>query len=283
MSIMHIRPAQAIKKSNGAAPPLGKLPIVNACAMSAVEAIGGARQMAQKQSPGYPNITLEKAIRLAGQIFEKDRKNPIDRGVAAQHIGYRGPSGAADKTLASLAHYGLVEKAGKGALRVTQTLVDILYPESEEDRVEALRAAALSPAIFREIRERFQDGVPSEGALKGWLMRENFLDRAISPLTKSYLETMHYLEQSKAFESGGDTSGTSAESPVRSEILEQEQMHTAHEAAPPSLAPFPVTELNKINAEIKGDTVRVSALLNREGLEKLEKKIAALKDFLSED
>lgn len=239
--------------------------------------------MAQKQSPGYPNFPLEKAIYLAGQVFEKDRKNAIDRDVAAQHIGYSGSSGAADKSLATLAHFGLVEKAGKGQLRVTQTLVDILYPDSEHDKREALLAAGFAPAIFREIRERFEDGVPSEGALKGWLMRENFLDRAINPVTKAYLSTMHYLEQSKAFESGGALVPVVSESAENSDLVEKKQMHTASQQAPHSPSPAPAAlELNKINAEITGDTVRVSALLDREGLDKLEKKIAALKDFLSD-
>ena len=49
--------------------------------------------------------------------------------------------------------------------------------------------------------------------------------------------------------------------------------------APGSMLPTLEAELNKINAEIKGDTVYVSGLLNREGLERLEKKITALKAF----
>jgi hypothetical protein len=239
-------------------------------------------RMTQKQSPGYPNFPLEKAVNLAAQIFEKDRKNAIDRDVAAQHIGYSGSSGAADKSLGTLAHYALVEKAGKGQLRVTQTLVDILYPDSTEDKRVALLEAAFSPSIFRDIKARFEDGTPSESALRGWLMRENFLDRAINPVTKAYLETIKFLEQSKAFESGGDQPDLGAGFGEGSEKSEKNQMNTIQPSTPVTLPPVPILELNKINAEITGDTVRVSALLNREGLEKLEKKIAALKAFLSD-
>lgn len=113
-------------------------------------------------------------------------------------------------------------------------------------------------------------------------MRENFLDRAIMPVTKAYLDTMAFLEQSQAFESGGIVHGSSAESYDDSDFVEPKQMHTAQSTAQQPLLPPPVMELNIINAEITGKTVRVSALMDIEGLEKLEKKIAALKDFLKD-
>lgn len=171
--------------------------------------------MSRPQSPGYPNFPLEKAVDLVGLVFENDRRNIVDREVAAKHIGYSGLSGASEKALATLAHYNLLQKAGKGQTQVTQTAVDILHPDSEEDRAVALRDAAFSPAIFASISERFADGPPSEGALKSWLKRENFLDRAINPVTKAYLETLRYLEQQKAIESGGVTPVSESEQSSR--------------------------------------------------------------------
>ena len=239
--------------------------------------------MAQKQSPGYPNFPLSKAIDLAGQIFEKDRKNPIDRDVAAQHVGYSGLSGPASKALATLAHYRLVEKAGKGQLRVTQTLVDILYPDSDDDKRAALLEAAFNPTIFASIHERFPDGTPSEGNLKAWLMREEFLDRAISPVSKAYLETIRFLEQERAFDTGADPTEMGADSLEQTDLPEMHQKHANSRIGTVEGDTFADAQLNKINAQIAGDTVRISALLNKEGLDKLEKKIAALRDFLSDD
>jgi hypothetical protein len=166
--------------------------------------------MARAQSPGYPNFPLQKGIEHVRSIFSEDRRNPIDREVAAKHLGYSGLSGASDKVLGSLGHYGLLEKAGKGQVRVSQIAVDILHPESPEGRKKALQEAAFCPAIFSEIREHFTDGPPSEGALKSWLMREEFLDRAINPVTKAYLGTCQYLEQEKAIESSGPSKGEDA-------------------------------------------------------------------------
>jgi hypothetical protein len=162
--------------------------------------------MARSQSPGYPNFALPKAIELTRKIFSADRRNPIDRSVAAKHIGYNSVSGASDKALGSLGHYGLLEKSGKGQVRVTQTAVDILHPVSPQGKKRALHDAAFSPAIFADIRSHFSDGLPSEAALKSWLMREDFLDRAILPVTKAYLGTCQYLEQEQAIESAGPRS-----------------------------------------------------------------------------
>ncbi|WP_024340906.1 hypothetical protein [Bradyrhizobium japonicum] len=159
--------------------------------------------MTRVQSPGYPNISLSKAIARVRAIHTADRRNPIDREVAAKHMGYSGQSGASDKMLASLAHYGLLEKAGKGQTRVSQLAVDILHPESSEGYKAALKEAAYSPSIFEEIRDRFTDGHPSEQALRSWLTRENFINSAIGPVTEAYMENCRFLEQEGAFESRG--------------------------------------------------------------------------------
>ncbi len=168
--------------------------------------------MARSQSPGYPNFALPKGIELVRKIFSADRRNPIDREVAAKHLGYSSVSGASDKVLGSLGHFGLIEKAGKGQVRVTQTAVDILHPASPEGKKRALQQAAFNPSIFEDIRAHFSDGLPSEAALKSWLMREEFLDRAILPVTKAYLGTCQYLEQEHAIESGGPSSESDAKS-----------------------------------------------------------------------
>lgn len=159
--------------------------------------------MAGSQSPGYPQFALPKAIAGVRKIFAADRRSVIDREVAQKHIGYSGQSGAADKALATLLHFGLLEKAGKGQVRVAQCAVDIIHPEHETARRRALAEAALRPQIYKDLRERFGDHV-SETALHSYLVRENFLDRAIGPVSNGYLETIRFLEQEKAFESGGN-------------------------------------------------------------------------------
>lgn len=170
--------------------------------------------MARSNSPGYPNLSLPKAISAVRKIFDADRRNPIDRATAAKHIGYGSISGASDKALASLAHYGLTERTGKGEIRVSQLGLDIVHPDPSTAGAEGsnLFRAAMNANIIKALYERFGSHV-SEGALRTYLIRENFQNIAINQVINSFFETCRYLEQHKAFESGGISGESPPESP----------------------------------------------------------------------
>ena len=159
--------------------------------------------MARVRSPAYPSFSLEDAIEKAKIVFDADRRNPLDREVAAKHLGYSSLNGAADKSLATMMQYGLFEKVAKGEIRVSQATVDILHPDSPEQRKSALRSSASSPPLFKTLDERFSDNVPSNDALRSYLLRENFNDRAVGPIINSYTKTCAFLERENANESGG--------------------------------------------------------------------------------
>ncbi len=100
-------------------------------------------------------------------------------------------------------HYGLLEKVAKGEVRVSQLAVDILAPESEHQRKQALLEAALSPELFKALKERFPESRFSENALRSHLVRLGFVERAVDPVIRAYTETCRYLEQENVSESGG--------------------------------------------------------------------------------
>ena len=156
--------------------------------------------MARIRSPGYPNLSLRTALKQVERIFSENRRNMIDREAAAISIGYKGSSGASDKSIATLSHYGLIDKVGKGEIRVSQLAVDILHPTTSENWKEALRTAAFSPQIFSILKDRFPDDYFSEGALRSFLVREEFQDAAIAPVIKAYGDTCDFLKQENAFE-----------------------------------------------------------------------------------
>ncbi|MBN8842649.1 MAG: hypothetical protein J0H88_05300 [Sphingomonadales bacterium] len=242
--------------------------------------------MARVHSPGYPNMSLPKAIAAVRKIFSADRRNPIDRVVAAKHIGYSGQSGASDKALASLAHYGLTEKTGKGEIKVSQLAVDIIHPESPSQEAASLMRAGFNPQVFKDIYQRFDGHHVSEDALRSYLVRENFQDIAINPVMNSFYETCRFLEQEKAFESGSAGGNLDAESDQSSDDRTNEMNDTATIERPNPPAPkgretpaAPST-LNRIDMDIKGNQVHLNALLDLNGLSALEKKIKALKILL---
>jgi hypothetical protein len=157
--------------------------------------------MTRVRSPGYPSISLDQAIEIVGKIYTADRTNGIDRDAAVRDMGYSGITGASGKMLANLLHYGLIEKAGKGGVKVSSLAVDILHPENEATKKAALYRSAFEPSLFSELRSKFKDGTASENAIRSYLMREGFSDVAVGPAISSFLETSRYLEKEGASES----------------------------------------------------------------------------------
>lgn len=155
------------------------------------------------RSPSYPNRSLREAITDVRKIEQVYRSSQADREQAAKLIGYSSLSGPAAKALAALASYGLVERAGKGELRVTRRAVAILHSDDKAERRAELRQAAFEPDIFRELQERWPDIVPPEDGIASFLRRQGFNENAIRPVAQAYLDTVALLVEEGATESHG--------------------------------------------------------------------------------
>lgn len=164
------------------------------------------------RSPSYPNAALSEAISQVRKIEQLYRSSPVDREVAAKIIGYSSLSGPANKALAALAQYGLVERAGKGEMRVTSRAQAILHPNNDDEQRAQLKAAAMEPQLFRELQERFPNMVPPEDGVVTYLNRQGFNQTAIRPAAKAYLQTLRFLEEAGVNESHGANGGPPAES-----------------------------------------------------------------------
>lgn len=182
--------------------------------------------MTRQRSPNYPNLSLPDALARVRKVFDQDRQAPLDRAVVAKHMGYAGISGAADKTIGSIMQYGLLERVAKGEIRVSQLAVNIFHPLEIKQKREALHAAGYAPEVFRLLRDRFGLGkVPSEDAAKSYLVRMEFLDRAIDPIISAYAETCQFLEREGANETVGPSAPQPEESPGEEpEMTEEENL-----------------------------------------------------------
>lgn len=156
------------------------------------------------RSPSYPSLSLEDAIEAVGKIESQYRGSAVDREDAAKLLGYAGLSGPSNKTLAALASFGLVERAGKGMMRVTSRARSILHPDSEAEKARELREAALEPKLFRDIKDRFEDiKVPPMEGVVTHLNREGFNPTAVTPAAKAFVTTMEFIESLRDGESHG--------------------------------------------------------------------------------
>lgn len=164
------------------------------------------------RSPSYPSMSLRDAVNAVRKIEAEYRKFPADRENAVKLIGYSSLSGPAAKALAALAHYGLVERAGKGELRVSDRAVKILHAENDGERAEELTKAAFDPDIFRDFQDRWPDMSPPEDGIATYLRRQGFNENAIRPTVLAYLDTLAFMEEAKVTERHGQKPPTRQES-----------------------------------------------------------------------
>lgn len=156
------------------------------------------------RSPSYPNMPLREAVAAVGKIDAQYRASPVDRIEAAKLIGFSSLSGPANMALAALAGYGLVERAGKGEMRVSERARSILHPDSQEEKSRALQAAASEPQLYRDLRERFSDiAVPPEEGVVTYLNRQGFNPSAVRLAARAFRQTMAYMEELGATDSHG--------------------------------------------------------------------------------
>lgn len=249
--------------------------------------------MARSQSPPHPTFSLPKCLKMARDIYDADRRNSLDREVAAKHMGYAGKSGASDKALAALAHFGLVEKAGKGEVRITQLAMDIFHPDPSDPqgRDRAMVKAGMHPALFKELRNQFPDHV-SEGALESYLVRIGFNDAAIGPAMNAYFETIRALEQSEVFESDGNEATEGPDSDLQNinagenmddtEVLERVSA-TPPIPAKPSIAAGETEWMRNPLGRGKAVRVLVTGDMGGKEIGKLIKLLEAQKAILDDD
>lgn len=241
--------------------------------------------MSRIRSPAHPVMPLDEVVEYARKIHERDRQQPVSREVAAQHMGFSGTTGSSDRALSALFHFGLAEKVIKGEIRVSGLAMRIIHPVTTEERREALHEAGFRPALFQELRERYSEAPPSFAGLASYLTRQNFAAAAIGPAAKAYLDTCAFLQRENAYESVSVEDEFEAASPQalrRKETppVSTQIVPTAPVALPPPALVAPTQadlELNEPNLSIRGNTVRIEALLDFDGLSELEGKIQALK------
>lgn len=242
--------------------------------------------MERQRSPSYPSLSLEESIDLVAKIHKANRTNVISRETAAKDMGYAGLTGRSLTVLASLAQYGLVEKAGKGEIKVSRRAVEILHPVEAAHRDEAILEAANAPALFSALHERFSEGVPSVNALRSYLIQQNFNDVALNQAISAFTETNAFAEKVKESGRTGAAGPLAEESPPRAQVVEE--VVTPNELIPTGTAyrtppAFSDGDLNRANMNIQGDRVVISGIFDVKGLRQLEKKIAGLKALLETD
>lgn len=170
-----------------------------------------------KRSPNYPSMTLEEAIAKTQAVYEQEHKNAAPREVVAAALGYNGLNGASLSRIATLASYGLLEKAGSGSLKVSADAVSVLVlDEGHPTREAALQRLAFTPKLFAELRQKFGAQLPSNINLKHFLIQEkDFLPKAADEVIRIYRENLELVTEVGEDYDGGEKADTGEQPPMQ--------------------------------------------------------------------
>jgi hypothetical protein len=150
------------------------------------------------RSPNYPVISLKDAVSRVQLLYKTEFTHLCNRGVIALAIGYTSLNGASASVISAIAKYGLLENVGD-EYRVSPLAVDILlHHRGESERVEAVREAAFTPALFNELRATYGDKPPSNHSLEVYLIKHGFNPSAVANAIRSYRETLEFVNQETA-------------------------------------------------------------------------------------
>jgi hypothetical protein len=150
------------------------------------------------RSPAYPAINLETAIQRARQLYDKERHHPTPVATIASHWGYASLNGAALGAIAALKKFGLLDEEGSSEdrkARLSRLADDILSNPDETRRTEAIKEAALRPAIYREMWDTYHLDLPSDQTLRWELTRDRgFTERGATEFIRAYKATITFAQ-----------------------------------------------------------------------------------------
>jgi hypothetical protein len=171
----------------------------------------GTHKPKRSRSPNYPGIDLGEAIEKTKKLYEKEGKNPAPLSTALGHWGYAQQSGAGLVAVAALKKFGLIDDEGSGGLRrihlspLALRIIRDDRPDSRE-RAEALRKAALTPAIHGELWSEYDGRLPSDENLRYTLkMYKGFTDLGAKEFVRQFRSTVAFAKLAESDMLSGET------------------------------------------------------------------------------
>jgi len=244
----------------------------------------------RERSPSFPYLDLDMALDHARKLHRVAKMNEVRLFDVSTAWNMAVNSGSFMRYIAAVGQFGLIDSNGSSAqrkLRVSATARRIFEDDRPGIREALLSEAALTPKLIRGLflgeegmprwgRDRPSDAI-AESALKFDL---EFSAEAARRFLAVYDATIKYVLVSDDAIKGVDTAKAEAlESGSTGTVestMQPEKMHVATQATPPA------GELNKISFRSDGPgRITISATLDAEGLDLLEKKLEAFKLLLN--
>jgi DNA segregation ATPase FtsK/SpoIIIE-like protein len=182
------------------------------------------------RSPNYPAIGLEEAVRKIEALYKQDLLVASPKDAALKHMGFEKVHGEAGRVLATLKSFGLIEEVN-GRIKLTQRGINIVVRVAgDAQRADALREAAISPEIYRQLLKQYRESIPSETTLKSDLIAvRKFNPNAVDGFIRDFKGTLEFA-------------GLSDLSAVELDLEEEEPETAEQTSEPPTIARQPAME-----------------------------------------
>jgi hypothetical protein len=155
-------------------------------------AMGTDTEAVSERGSQYPADDLETAVANLDRVRDAVGFGPAERRIIAEALGYQTISGHAARRLGSLSHYGLIERAGKGAAKISDLGRAILIPTTEAERRAKIVAAAKQPSLYANLVAKYA-GHALPSLLANLLVREHGIhENAADAATKTFRQTMEF-------------------------------------------------------------------------------------------
>ncbi len=135
---------------------------------------------------------------LIRKLWDSQRKHEAHIDAALKALGYA-RHGASLRITAALGHYGLTEESGSKdnrKIRVSELAQDILHHlDSDPKRKQALKKAALMPAIHAALWERYGMHLPDDNAIRPFLIRDKgFNEDIVQNVIENYRSSFDFAK-----------------------------------------------------------------------------------------
>jgi len=116
------------------------------------------------QTAKFPRHSLEKALRIPKALYEQNGGKAATRAEAVKFAGASGLNGPWNVELSSSQKYGLLEPAEAGKVALSERGRRAIAPQSETDRLAALREAILAAPDVADVYNYYRgEQLPDSG------------------------------------------------------------------------------------------------------------------------
>ena len=148
----------------------------------------------RQRSPNYPRLSLEAAIRALKELYQGIRTGEFNQADAAKSWGHSSSTGATIARLSSLRQYGLIDGKRGSNPKISRTgHILVVSAQTSNDYEEAVRQAALTPPLFRELHESKPEA--ADEALRAYLLLEKqFTETGAARVISVYRDTLELAQ-----------------------------------------------------------------------------------------